>query len=139
MTHSRTRARDETRRGLDMAQTETGIMTMGTKKFKAAALAAAVAMMSASAAHADTNPANDSGTFTVRITPNVDMGVTVDTTGSAWVGSANLDVVEDLGTDKILSAPISITMQGNFNKQELTLTGIALNTWVLDTDEIDVQ
>ena len=29
-------------------------------------------------------------------------------------------------------------MAGNFNNQELTLTGVALDTWVLDTDEIDV-
>ena len=30
-------------------------------------------------------------------------------------------------------------MAGNFTKQELTLTGAALNTWQLDTDEVDVQ
>jgi len=122
-----------------MTQREIEKMTKKMKTFKAAALAGLIAILMPAAALADTNPANDSGSFTVRITPNVDLGVTVDTTGSAWVGSANLDVAQDLGTDKILSAPISIAMAGNLNNQELTLTGVALNTWVLDTDEIDVQ
>jgi hypothetical protein len=95
----------------------------------------AAALMTASVAKADSNPANDSASFTVRITPNVDLGVTVDTTGAAWVGSANLDVAQDLLTDKVMSAPVSIAMAGNFNNQELTLTGANLNTWTLDADE----
>ena len=101
-------------------------------------MVAAMALMTATVAKADTNPANDSASFTVRITPNVDLGVTVDTTGAAWVGSANLNVAQDLGTDKLMGTPVSIAMAGNFNNQELTLTGAALNTWVLDTDEVDV-
>src|SRR6266576_2338049 len=97
-------------------------------KMKTVMLTAALGLMTAAIARADTNSANDSGSFTVRITPNVDLGVTVDTTGSAWAGSANLDVVQDLGTDKLLTAPVGIAMAGNFNNQELTLTGAALNT-----------
>jgi hypothetical protein len=114
-------------------------MTMKMKTVKTILAAGLALIMTAAAAHADTNPANDSGTFTVRITPNVDLGVTVDTTGSAWVGSANLDVAQDLGTDKLMGTSIGIAMAGNLNNQELTLQGVALNTWVLDTDEIDVQ
>ena len=97
----------------------------------------ALAVAGATFAYADANPANDSASFTVRITPNVDLGVTVDTAGAAWVGSSDLDVTQDLGTDKVLSAPVSVAMAGNFNNQELTLTGAALNTWQLDTDEAD--
>src|SRR3989338_5641088 len=114
-------------------------MNMKTKlkTVKTAMLTAALALMTATFAYADVNPANDSGSFTVRITPNVDLGVTVDTTGSNWVGSSNLDVTQDLGTDKLLGTPIGIAMAGNFANQELTLTGAALNTWQLDTDEVD--
>jgi len=113
-------------------------MKMKWTAMKAAMLTAMLTVLAAGTAFADTNPANDSGSFTVRITPNVDLGVTVDTTGAAWVGSANLDMTQDLGTDLLLSAPVNIAMAGNFNNQELTLTGAALNTWVLDTDEVDV-
>ncbi len=45
----------------------------------------------ARSAYADANPANDSALFT-RITPNVD-----------------LDVTQDLGTDKVLAKPASVT------------------------------
>jgi hypothetical protein len=112
-------------------------MNMKLKTVMTAAMIAA-ATMTATLAKADSNPANDSATFTVRITPNVDLGVTVDTTGAAWAGSSNLDVTAALATDTLLTVPVSIAMAGNFNNQELTLTGAALNTWLLDTDEIDV-
>ena len=108
-------------------------------KLKSALIAATLALMTATVAKADANPANDSGSFTVRITPNVDLGVTVDTTGANWAGaSTNLDVTSDLATDTLLEAPVKVAMAGNFSNQELTLTGVALDTWVLDTDEIDV-
>ncbi|MDO8756532.1 MAG: hypothetical protein Q7J64_00845, partial [Elusimicrobiota bacterium] len=42
-----------------------------------------------------------------------------------------------LGTDTLLDSSIGIAMAGNFANQELTLTGVALNTWALDTDEVD--
>jgi hypothetical protein len=104
-----------------------------------AALAALALTTAAVTAKADANPANDSGSFTVRITPNVDLGVVVDTTGSNWTGSANLDVTSDLATDTRLTTPIGIAMAGNFGNQELTLSGVALNTCQLDTDELDAQ
>ncbi|MBI2387703.1 MAG: hypothetical protein HYV14_17080, partial [Elusimicrobia bacterium] len=49
---------------------------MKLKTVKTAMLAAALALTAAGVAYADTNPANDSASFTVRITPNVDLGVT---------------------------------------------------------------
>jgi len=113
-------------------------MNSKMKTMKMAALAAILSLLTATAARADANPANDSGSFTVRITPNVDLGVVVDTTGANWVGaSSNLDMTSDLATDTLLDAPIGIAMAGNFANQELTITGAALNTWQLDTDELD--
>ena len=116
-------------------------MNTKMKTLKAALAAAVLALMTATLARADANPANDSGSFTVRITPTVDLGVVVDTSGANWVGtSATLeDLTSNLGTDTLLEGPIGISMAGNFTKQELTLTGAALNTWQLDTDEVDVQ
>src|SRR3989338_809806 len=103
-------------------------MNMKTKlkTVKTAMLTAALALMTATFAYADVNPANDSGSFTVRITPNVDLGVTVDTTGSNWVGAANLDMTSDLATDTLLQNAIAVAMAGNFADQELTLTGASL-------------
>ena len=80
----------------------------------------------------------DSGNFTVRITPNVDYGLTVDTSGSRWNSAANLDVTLDLGTDELLAVPVKVTITGNFSNQEVTLSAAALDTWALDTDEVDV-
>ena len=114
-------------------------MNTKTKTLTAAMLTAAIILLGAGSVRADANPANDSGSFTIRITPSVDLGVTVDTTGSNWVGSSNLDMSLAMGTDLLLQTPIGIAMQGNFNNQELTLTGAALNTWTLDTDEVDAQ
>src|SRR3989338_4678307 len=116
-------------------------MNMRTKTgMKTAMMTAALALTTATFAYADANPANDSGSFTVRIAPNVDLGVIVDTSGANWAGaSTNLDMTSDLATDTLLDGAIDIAMAGNFGNQELTLTGVALNTWVLDTDEIDVQ
>jgi len=113
-------------------------MNIKLKTVKMTVMATALALLTAGTAHADANPANDTGGFTVRITPNVDLGVVVDTTGANWAGaSTNLDLTSDLATDTLLDAPIGIAMAGNFANQELTLTGVALNTWVLDTDELD--
>ena len=90
-------------------------------------------------AWADPNPGNDTGQFTVRITPNVDLGGLVDTTGAAWAGDANLDTIMALGTEKLLGTGVKVTVDGNFNKQELQLSGAALNTWTLDVDDADAQ
>src|SRR3989338_7404097 len=112
-------------------------MNTKMKTLKAALAAAGLALMTATLARADANPANDSGSFTIRITPNVDLGVVVDTSGANWIGAANLDMASDMATDTLLENPIGIAMAGNFANQELTLTGAALNTWQLDTDEVD--
>src|SRR3990167_8849956 len=93
-------------------------MKTTAKTVTTAMLTAALALMTATAARADANPANESGSFTVRITPNVDLGVVVDTSGANWVGtSATLeDLTSDLGTETQLELPIGVTMAGNFSK-----------------------
>ena len=83
----------------------------------------------------DPVPGNNTGQFTVRIQPNVDLGVTVNTAGAAWVASANLDTDMDLGTEKLLGTGVSVEVVGNFNKQEFQLQGAAVNTWTLDVDD----
>ena len=90
-------------------------------------------------AWADPNPGNDTGQFTVRITPNVDLGVLVDTAGAAWAGGANLDTTMTLGQEKLLGTGVKVTVDGNFNKQEFQLQGAVLNTWTLDVDDAATQ
>lgn len=101
----------------------------------AAALSLFAVFALPSAALADSNPGNDSGSFTLRLSPNVDMGVSVDTTGSAWQGSADLDTVMPMNSEALLGTGVKLTILGNFNVQELTLQGAALDTWTLDADE----
>jgi hypothetical protein len=111
-----------------------GVMSVKKSGLAAVAAAELCALGTAGAWAADA----DSGNFTVRITPNVDFGLTVDTSGSRWNSSANLDVALNLGTEELLAVPVKVTMTGNFNNQEMTLSAAALDTWVLDTDEVDV-
>ena len=98
-------------------------------------LAALALVLGVTAAKADPNNANNTGTFTVRITPNVDLGVTVDTSGSAWAGSANLDVAVALNAESILGTGVKLTIAGDFSNQELLLSATNLDTWTLDADE----
>ena len=100
-----------------------------------AALAALALALGVTAAKADPNNGNNTGTFTVRITPDVDLGVTVDTTGAAWAGSANLDVTMAVAAESILGTGVKLTVAGNFNNQELLLSATNLDTWTLDADE----
>ena len=103
-------------------------------------LAAGLLALGASSAWAlDPVATNNSGTFTVRITPNVDLGVTVDTTGSAWAGGANLDTSMDLSAEKILGTGVKLTVAGNFQNQEFQLGGANAAVWTLDVDETLAQ
>jgi len=88
---------------------------------------------------ADANPGNDSGAFTIRLLPSVDLGVVVDTTGAHWFGSADLDAVSDMGTTQRLETGVTLTVTGNFNNQELELEAAANDTWTLASDESDAQ
>ena len=83
-------------------------------------------------AWADPVPGNNSGSFIIRITPNLDLGVSVDTNGAAWLGSSDLSVTANLATQERLGTPVTLTILGDFNNQELTLIVAALDTWVVD-------
>ena len=79
----------------------------------------------------------DTGSFVIRIQPNVDVGVTVDTTGAAWAGDTDLNLNSgDLNTTYLLGTGVLLTVTGNFSNQELTLEAAKQNTWNLDTDEV---
>ena len=107
-------------------------------KWTALALCAALLTMTGKA-WADANPANDSGSFIIRITPNVDLGVTVDTTGAGWTDGGNLDLTADLNSTSILNTGVLLTVAGDFSNQELTLQGAANNSWTLDADEAPAE
>jgi len=108
---------------------------MTTNKKTMAWLGLAALALGAVTAQADPNASNNTGAFTVRITPNVDLGVTVDTSGSAWAGSADLDVTTALGAESLLGTGVKLTVAGDFSNQEFRLSAAALDTWALDTDE----
>ena len=113
-----------------------------TKAMRKTWLAAAVGLtcLGASGAWAlDPVASNNTGVFTVRIQPNVDLGVIVDTTGSAWVGSANLDVAMDLGAEKVLGTGVRLEVAGNFQSQEFALSAADAATWLLDADETGTE
>ena len=65
--------------------------------------------LAAAEAWADKNSSNDSGTFSVKIIPNVDLGVLVNTSGAAWAGDTDLYATMDLGTEKLLGRVVSTT------------------------------
>ena len=111
--------------------------TMKRTVWMLAVLACAVCASQAWAT--DPVPGNNSGTFIIKITPNVDLGVTVDTTGAAWVGDTDLYVDMDLGATKLLGTGVKLTVAGNFQNQEFQLSGAANSTWALDTTVDDEQ
>ena len=112
-------------------------MTKATRRWTTM-LAAALGLLSLGAAKGwalDPVASNNTGVFTVRIQPNVDLGVTVNTAGAAWVGSADLDVGMDLSAEKLLGTGVLLTVAGNFQNQEFALSAANAATWALDTDE----
>ena len=112
----------------------------GTKTARrwTAALAAALGLMSLGtlgAWAADPVASNNSGSFQVRITPNVDLGVLVDTAGAAWAGDTDLYTDLEPGQEKLLGTGVKLSVAGNFNKQEFELSAVKVDTWDLDSDE----
>ena len=114
---------------------------MTTKRMMTGLLALLVtAMTGVSALAADPNAANTEDGLTVRITPNADYGVTIDT---ANVGVAG-DVIDlgamDLYTSTFNVKPATVTVTGTVSKrganggQELDVTAAVLtaNGWIFD-------
>jgi hypothetical protein len=102
----------------------------------AAVVAVGLLSLGAAGAWADSNNLNNSGTFVIRIQPNVDVGVQVETTGtgwtSAWPGLQSLNVSMDLGAEQVLATGVKLTILGNVNNQEVELKGDdSAATWKL--------
>lgn len=110
--------------------------SMRTTTAVAVALAALLGL--ARGAYADANTANDADSLTIRITPSVDLGVDIDTSTARFNpgdSGGDLDVTLALNATYYLVSPASVTIQGNFAKQEVEVVGQALDTWTLDADE----
>ena len=110
-------------------------MTKSKRTWKAGLLGLAALLLGGVSWASDPVSSNNSATFQVRITPNVDLGVTVNTSGAAWSGDADLYGDLDLGATRLMGTGVTVTMAGNFQRQELSLAGTNIDTWVLDTDE----
>ena len=83
-------------------------MTKTRNKTTWAVLAALALMLGMSSnAAADPVGSNDTGTFIIRITPNVDLGVLVDTLGAGWKDGGNLRIVVCHAVSLLLIAVIA--------------------------------
>ncbi|MFA6093266.1 MAG: hypothetical protein WC986_09980 [Elusimicrobiota bacterium] len=83
-----------------------------------------------------------SDSLSITITPSVTMGVDVDTATTrmsliASPGDMTLSMAP--GATAYFVSPASVTVQGNFNNQELQLQAAALNNWTIDGDEVADQ
>ena len=112
-------------------------MTTTKKKTAWVALALSLAMFGLSAKAYALDP--DTGSFIIRIQPNVDLGVTVNTRDAGWTAGGNLDLTADLGLTSILNTGVLLTVTGNFSNQELELSGVGNDSWSLDTDEAPAE
>ncbi len=111
-------------------------MNTTTKKagWAAGLLAAALAMTPAGAWAADADNSNNSDQIVIRITPNADYGVEIDTT------NVTLDLgTLSLGTTAFLVKPATVTIVGTVSRrgvsntgQELDVTAGLTGGWLLD-------
>ena len=110
---------------------------MNAKKTMKGVLAGlAVLALTVTGAYAlDPEASNNSASFQIRITPNVDLGVTVDTNGAAWSGDTDLYTDMALGDARVLQTGVRVVIAGNFQKQEIALQATNIDVWVLDTTE----
>ena len=91
------------------------------------ALMGLAAAFCATDVRADANTSNDADSLTIIITPNVDYGVDIDTTG----------VTLDLGTVDLYDTaqtaePAVVTVKGSWASQELDLSGSIEGGWSFD-------
>jgi hypothetical protein len=116
-------------------------MTMTTKLKAAWALAALLVLVTGvSAWAADPNAANTEDGLTVRITPNADYGVTIDTANLGLAGETIDFGSLDLYTSTYTLKPATVTITGTVSKngsqggQELDVTAriLTANGWVFD-------
>ena len=105
--------------------------TKTTWTLKAMLLGATLGLVSGDA-WADPDSSNDSDSLTISVTPNVDLGVNVDTGTAKWEGSADLTMTLATNATAYLASPATVTVLGTFNNQEVQVQGAALDTWALD-------
>ena len=86
--------------------------------------------MSRTFVHADTNPGNDSAALMVRITPNVDRGVSISSSDLS-TGQIDLGYVS-LGASTWTVHPATVTIQGNVLNTELDLAASIAGGWVFN-------
>ena len=91
------------------------------------ALALGMLVMNAAPVHADFDVSNDSAAMVIRIRLNVDRSVTIST------GDVNLDLgYVAMGTSTGTVYPATVTVSGNINNTELSLSALITGGWVFD-------
>ena len=81
-------------------------------------------------ARADSNPSNDSAALSIRITPNFERGVTIET------GSVNMDLgYMDMDASTQTVSPATVTITGNILNTELNLAASITGGWVFDPNQ----
>ncbi len=78
----------------------------------------------------------DSDSLTIAITPTLDFGVQLDTAATQMEGSSDLTTSMLLNATSFMLTPATMTILGDFNDQEVSLTAQGLDGWTVDTDEI---
>jgi hypothetical protein len=82
----------------------------------------------------------NSDSLTITITPTTDLGVDVDTTTTRFTLTdtpGTMALTMQLNDKAYFVSPATVTILGNYNNQEVQLSAVALNSWTVDTDEVD--
>ncbi|OGR82183.1 MAG: hypothetical protein A2901_04320 [Elusimicrobia bacterium RIFCSPLOWO2_01_FULL_54_10] len=81
-------------------------------------------------AWADSDPSNDSAAVTIRITPNFERGVQIET------GSVHMDLgLVNMGASTQTVSPATVTILGNILNTELNLAASITGGWVFDPNQ----
>ncbi len=114
--------------------------TKQNKQWMAVMAAGVLALtLGAGRAYADANPANNSDTITIKITPNVDFGLSLNVGPAVMENGVGLSVTAGLNTSQFLSDAATLDILGDFNNQEVSVLAAGLDTWGVDTDETGSQ
>ncbi|MBI4424964.1 MAG: hypothetical protein HY554_14625 [Elusimicrobia bacterium] len=100
-------------------------------------LAAALLFSGAGGAWADPNQNDaDLDQLTIRLTPNVDYGVDIDTGTTRFDVGTDLNIALSLNATHYFISPATVTILGNFSNQEVKLKAAGLDNWTVDNDEV---
>ena len=110
--------------------------TKQNKQWMAVMAAGVLALtLGAGRAYADAVPTNNSDSLSIQITPSVDFGVDLTTSGAVMESGTGLSVTAGLNTSQFLSDAATMALLGDFNNQEVSVSAVGLDTWTVDTDE----